>query len=81
MDAALRNGTLNGEGGLIMGQKDELIAQSNALTSSRYNFSPTEKNVIYHIIKKVRQDYIEGTMQPVGQYVCYHRLCGLVTDS
>ena len=63
MDAALRNGTLNGEGGLIMGQKDELIAQSNALTSSRYNFSPTEKNVIYHIIKKVRQDYIEGTMQ------------------
>ena len=46
-----------------MGQKDELIAQSNALTSSRYNFSPTEKNVIYHIIKKVRQDYIEGTMQ------------------
>ena len=46
-----------------MEKKNEIISQSNALTSSRYNFSPTEKNVIYHIIKKVRQDYIEGTMQ------------------
>lgn len=44
-------------------KKSELIAQSNALTSSRYDFSPTEKNVLYHVIKKVRQDYIEGTMQ------------------
>lgn len=46
-----------------MEEKREIISQSNALTSSRYNFSPTEKNVLYHIIKKVRQDYIEGTMQ------------------
>lgn len=63
MDAAVRDGAFNGEGGLIMEQKNELIAQSNALTSSRYNFSPTEKNVIYHIIRKVRKDYVEGTMQ------------------
>jgi plasmid replication initiation protein len=40
-----------------------MLAQSNALTSSRYDFSKIEKNVIYHIIKKVRHDYVEGTMQ------------------
>ena len=39
------------------------LSQSNALTGSRYDFSKTEKNVIYHIIRKVRQDYIEGTVQ------------------
>ena len=44
-------------------KKIELIAQSNALTSSRYDFSPTEKKVLYRIIKKVRNDYVEGTMQ------------------
>lgn len=44
-------------------KKSELIAQSNALTSSRYDFSPTEKRVLYHIIAKVRHDYVEGTMQ------------------
>lgn len=46
-----------------MEKKNEIISQSNALTSSRYDFSQTEKNVIYHIIKKVRHDYVEGTMQ------------------
>lgn len=51
------------EGGLTMDEKNEIISQSNALTSSRYDFSSTEKNVIYHIIKKVRHDYVEGTMQ------------------
>lgn len=40
----------------------ELIRQSNALTSSRYDFSPTEKKVLYRIIQKVRHDYVEGTM-------------------
>ena len=44
-------------------KKSDLIAQSNALTSSRYDFSPTEKRVLYHIIAKVRHDYVEGTMQ------------------
>ena len=46
-----------------MEKKNELIAQSNALTSSRYDFSPTEKKVLYRIIQKVRRDYVEGTMQ------------------
>lgn len=44
-------------------EKDIMLSQSNALTSSRYDFSKIEKNVIYHIIRKVRHDYIEGTMQ------------------
>lgn len=44
-------------------KKDELIAQSNALTSSRYDFSPTEKKVLYRIIQRVRHDYVEGTMR------------------
>lgn len=39
-----------------------LLRQSNALTRSRYNFSRIEKNVVYLIIKKVRQDYVEGTL-------------------
>ena len=44
-------------------EKHEVINQSNALTQSRYDFSKIEKNVIYHIIQKVRHDYIEGSMQ------------------
>lgn len=39
-----------------------LLRQSNALTRSRYNFSRIEKNVVYLIIRKVRQDYVEGTL-------------------
>lgn len=46
-----------------MEKKNEIISQSNALTNSRYDFSPTEKRVLYHIIAKVRHDYVEGTMQ------------------
>lgn len=46
-----------------MEKKNDIISQSNALTSSRYDFSPTEKRVLYHIIAKVRHDYVEGTMQ------------------
>ncbi len=44
-------------------KKDIMLSQSNALTSSRYDFNPIEKRAIYHIIRKVRHDYIEGTMQ------------------
>ena len=44
-------------------EKDIQLAQSNALTSSRYDFSKIEKNVIYNIIRKVRHDYVEGSMQ------------------
>lgn len=39
------------------------VSQSNALTSSRYDFSRMEKNVLYQIIHKVREDYIEGTIR------------------
>ena len=49
-----------------MKQKDNskiTVSQSNALTSSRYDFSRMEKNVLYQIIHKVREDYIEGTIQ------------------
>ena len=47
-----------------MESKNEVtLCQSNALTESRYNFSKIEKNVIYHIIKKVRHDYVEGSTQ------------------
>lgn len=44
-------------------ENDIQLSQSNALTSSRYDFSKIEKNVIYHIIRKVRHDYVEGSMQ------------------
>ena len=47
--------------------RHELISQDNALTQSRYDFSPTEKNVLYRIIQKVRHDYVEGCeTSPVG---------------
>ena len=46
-----------------MEQNELIIAQSNALTNSRYNFSKLEKNAIYLIIRKVRRDYVKGSMQ------------------
>lgn len=45
-----------------MEEKYEMISQSNALTQSRYDFSTTEKNVLYRIIQKVRNEYVEGTI-------------------
>lgn len=39
------------------------LCQSNMLTESRYSFSRIEKKCIYLVISKVRQDYVEGTMQ------------------
>ena len=50
-----------------MDKKNELIAQSNALTSSRYDFSPTEKNVLYHDINKASHSSNPGTIP------CDHR--------
>ena len=44
----------------------EMIYQANALTSGRYDFSPTEKNVFYKIAQKVRNTYVEGTMIEKG---------------
>ena len=43
--------------------KNDIMVQANALTLSRYNFSKTEKNVLYFLLKKVRQEYIEGSME------------------
>ena len=39
------------------------LHQSNVFTTCRCNYSRTERNVLYVIIKKVRQQYIEGTMK------------------
>lgn len=35
------------------------IAQSNAITESRYDFSRIEKNALYCIIRQVRNEYVE----------------------
>lgn len=43
-----------------MAKKDVSIIQSNALTESRYDFTKIEKNCIYKIIEKVRQEYTEN---------------------
>ena len=43
-----------------MSKKNTTILQSNVLTESRYNFSRIEKNCLYKIIEKVRQEYIEN---------------------
>lgn len=40
-------------------RKDVILIQDNVLTESRYNFNRIEKNCLYKIIEKVRQDYIE----------------------
>jgi plasmid replication initiation protein len=46
-----------------MTQKNtDMICQTNALTNARYNFTAMEKNVLYVIIKKIRENYAEGTM-------------------
>lgn len=42
-----------------MEKKNDIICQSNALTKARYDFSPIEKNVLYFVIKKVRQSYVD----------------------
>lgn len=44
-------------------ENEIILCQSNMLTESRYSFSRIEKKCIYLVINKVRQDYVEGTMQ------------------
>lgn len=39
------------------------IAQSNALTESRYDFNRLEKNALYCIIRQVRKEYVEETSE------------------
>ncbi len=38
------------------------VRQSNALTTARYKFSRTEKNVLYRILQEVRGKYEQGSM-------------------
>lgn len=38
---------------------DVMLRQANPLTESRYEFSPTEKNAFYMVIKQVRKNYVE----------------------
>lgn len=47
-----------------MKDKDITLAQANALTQARYNFTVVEKRTIYQIIKEVRNQFIE---RPDGQ--------------
>lgn len=41
---------------------DTRIYQANAITSSRHDFSPTEKNVVYRIVQKLRNEYDRGAI-------------------
>lgn len=47
-----------------MERHDEIISQANELTKARYDFSPTEKNILYHIIKKVRDGHFQTSLMP-----------------
>jgi plasmid replication initiation protein len=42
-----------------MSNKEITLAQSNALTQAKYNFTVVEKRAVYHIIKEVRRQFIE----------------------
>ena len=44
-------------------KKNVILRQANAITESRYDFNPIEKRVLYKIIEKVRNDYVEGSVQ------------------
>jgi len=47
------------------------LAQANALTQSRYEFSLVEKRVIYFIIKEIRRNYID---RPDGNRTLFENL-------
>jgi len=47
-----------------MENKEITLAQANALTQARYNFSVVEKRAVYLIIKEVREQFVE---RPDGQ--------------
>lgn len=46
----------------MMEKKMDMICQTNALTNARYNFTAMEKNVLYVITKKIRENYEDGSM-------------------
>lgn len=54
-----------------MNIKSPVIAQSNKLTESRYNFSVIEKRALYFIIREVRRQFIE---RPDGQRDLFENL-------
>lgn len=43
----------------MSGKLTAALAQSNAITESRYNFSRLEKNALYCIIRQVRKEYVD----------------------
>jgi plasmid replication initiation protein len=47
-----------------MSKNEITLAQANALTQARYNFTVVEKRAVYQIIKEVRKQFIE---RPDGQ--------------
>lgn len=49
---------------LTMKEKEITLAQANALTQARYNFTVVEKRAVYLIIKEVREQFSE---RPNGQ--------------
>ena len=46
-----------------MVQEQQLVSQSNALTSARYQLDLVEKRCLYVIIQQVRNNYVEDTIQ------------------
>jgi plasmid replication initiation protein len=47
-----------------MEKREVTLAQANALTQARYNFTVVEKRAVYQIIKEIRKQFIE---RPDGQ--------------
>jgi plasmid replication initiation protein len=41
-----------------MNDKEIILAQANALTQARYNFTVVEKRAVYYIIKEIRRQFI-----------------------
>jgi plasmid replication initiation protein len=51
--------------------KDVMLAQANALTQSRYDFTVVEKRAVYFIIKEIRRQFIDNTE---GQKTLFNNL-------
>jgi len=51
--------------------KEVYIAQANAITQGRYNFTVVEKRAVYFIIKEVRKQFIDN---PNGQKTLFENL-------
>ena len=53
-------------------KKDIALCHDNALTESRYKFNRIEKNCLYKIIEKVRNEYVEGSTKENGDFQNMH---------